>query len=229
MHYIKDIFEKKDSEHAHSKFIRYSKGEFVGPLMTIKFQKNKVRVNGSFHLVDELLKIVADKLGNQTVAAKGSLVWNQDLESLFNKLGVQYEKVTKSRGIFKYVLNNEIQLKDFVEEFSSYKLLLSFKTPDISYTCKKAFPNPNKEFGDDFCKVILPIEMADLIKQEFLFDLEEDVKQVQVRHKLDINDIILPEVDDFALARKLAKRTGTITRTLIIGDETKESQIDFKV
>lgn len=39
MHYIKDVFKKQETEHAHNKFIRYSKGNFVGPIINIKVSK----------------------------------------------------------------------------------------------------------------------------------------------------------------------------------------------
>ena len=106
MHYIKDLFEGKKTEHAHNKFVRYSKGNFVGALIQIKFQRRGIRFNSSFHLVDELLELAKEVLGNDLVHIKGSVIWNKDLSDKFNQLGIKYLKVLKSRGIFKYTLEN---------------------------------------------------------------------------------------------------------------------------
>ena len=76
MHYMKDVFEGKVSEHAHNKFVRYSKGNFVGPLVNIKISKANVKVSASFHFVDELLMMVAKVLGDKVVHVEGTLVWN---------------------------------------------------------------------------------------------------------------------------------------------------------
>ena len=113
MHYIKDIFEKNETQHAHNKLIRYSKGEFTGPLIKAKFTANSVKLFTSFHFIDEILILLANHLGNVKVNIKGSLIWNQDLSSKLQSLGIMYSKVSKARGIFKYTLDNEVNLKVF--------------------------------------------------------------------------------------------------------------------
>lgn len=232
MHYMKDVFEGKVSEHAHNKFVRYSKGNFVGPLINIKISKANVKVSASFHFVDELLMMVAKVLGDKVVHVEGTLVWNEDLSVELAKLGIKYSKVSKSRGIFKYSLENDVNIKDFVQEAIKYNVLVKIKEEEVSLVTKNAFIKPNKEFGPDFCKAVFPIEMADEILSEFAFDVKgEKLKDIRITHAFTIDDIILPkDAPDFETARKEAKRVGLAKRVVLINNsETKESEVKLNV
>lgn len=230
MHFIKDLFEKNLTDHLHNKFIRYSKGNFVGPLLKIKITKNDVKIYASFHYTDELLILVANILGNNPTHIKGSLVWNQDLSQDLAKLGIMYSKVSKMRGIFKYELENDVPLKDFVETMGNYHVLVNVKTDTLSYVTKSSFPKPNKEFGADFCKVTFPLTMVSEVLKEFAFDAPKDLKQIEISHEIEIKDIELPsDVSDFDRARREAKRVGTIKRKIIVDGNETESSSEFKV
>ena len=231
MHYIKDIFEGKETEHAHNKFIRYSKGNFIGPLMKIRFSKANIKIGASFHFTDELLKLLAKIIGNKMVHIKGFLIWNADLSEELASLGIKYSKVSKSRGIFKYTLENEVALKDFVETMGSFNLLITVKVDDISLTTKSSFPKPNKPFGADFCKATLPVSFQKEIMKEFAYDIKEDkIKVIEIKHEIDINNIDLPQIEDFEKARREAKREGELRRyTSINGSEFKKTKIKLRV
>ncbi|MEC8339531.1 MAG: hypothetical protein VXZ40_02810 [Nanoarchaeota archaeon] len=230
MHYIKDIFEGNITEHAHNKFVRYSKGSFVGPLVNIKAMSSGVKVSASFHFVDELLMLATQVIGNRQVHVKGSLVWNSDLGRELEDLGIKYSKVTKSRGIFKYVLDNEVPFKEFVNTFGSYHLLLTVKEDDLTFVTKSSFPKPNKEFGPDFVKAKFPKDFAEKIMGEFAFDCPLKTKEIKISHHINIDDIELPkDSKNFEEARKLAIRKGSIIRITEIDGESKEQTIDVEV
>lgn len=231
MHYIKDIFEKNPTKHAHDKLVRYSKGVFQGPLMRIKVFPSNIKLYSSFHYVDELQRTLIPILENQEVHIKGSLVWNSDLTKELESLGIKYSKVSKARGIFKYTLDNMVHYKDFIETMGKYHLLFSFKLENgLSMVCKPAFPNPNKEFSDDFCKLILPLELKDFLFKEFAFDVKNPAKEFSVSHKIFIDDIILPEkYDNFEQARQEAKRVGKFQRIVKINNEEVSSEVDFNI
>lgn len=230
MHYIKDIFEGNITEHAHNKFVRYSKGSFVGPLMNIKIMSAGVKIGASFHFVDELLMLAVEVIGNRNVHVKGSLVWNSDLGRELGDLGIKYSKVTKSRGIFKYVLDNEVPFKEFVNAFKSYHLLLTVKEDDLTFVTKSSFPKPNKEFGPDFIKAKFPKDFVDRIMEEFAFDCNQKVKDISISHHINIDDIELPKNSkNFEEARKLAIRKGTILRIVEIDGDANEKTIDVAV
>lgn len=231
MHYIKDIFEGNITEHAHTKFIRYSKGKFVGPLLNLKLSKNQVKLSASFHFTDEILYLLAEVLGNQEVHIKGTLIWNKDLSSQLAQLGIKYLKVTKSRGIFKYVLDNDVPIKDFVDTLGKFNILVNIKTDEFSLVTKTSFPKPNKEFKADFCKVTLPAKFKDTILREYVFDVKEtDLKSVVISHELEITEIELPQIDNFEEARRLAKRVGKIKRIVTINtNEPVVKEISIRV
>ncbi len=231
MHYIKDIVQNQITEHAHNKFVRYSRGVFTGPLAKIKFTANNVRMSASFHFSDELLMMVADYMGDREVHVKGSLVWNKDLSADLARLGIKYSKVTKSRGIFKYVLDNEVRLKEFVDEMINYNLLLTIKEEDLSLVMKPSFPKPNKEITSDFCKAVFPGSFAKKIKAEFAFDMkEEKVKDIEIKHEIVINDLEIPDINNFEEARRLAKRMGTLKRSIAVnGEDPVISDFNIKV
>ncbi len=231
MHYIKDVFENKSTEHAHNKFVRYSKGSFVGPLVNIKAGPSGVKVSASFHFVDELLELAKEVLGNKEVHVKGTLIWNADLSEHFHNLGIMYSKVTKARGSFKYVLDNNIKFSDFVDTLGKYNLLLTIKDEDLTFVTKSSFPKPNKEFGPDFVKVTFPLSMKEKLLEEFAFDCENTIKDVKIVHHINVEDIKLPEnFTDFEEARRAAIRSGTLVRSVEVkGKEPFEKSIDFSI
>jgi hypothetical protein len=233
MHYIKDIFEGNITKHAHDKFIRYSRGSFIGPLLKIKFTSNSVKLNASFHYVDEIVKLASEYLGNVPVHMKGSLVWNQDLSTQLFNLGIKYSKVSKSRGIFKYTLDNEIKIVDFIENMGNFNFLVSFKTGEVQIVTKSSFPKPNKEFTNDFCKATFPISLKDKILKEFAFDINEDkkkIKEINIKHNILISDLELPNIEDFERARREAKRIGELTREISTNNsESLIKKIKIKV
>ena len=231
MHYIKDIFEENITEHAHDKFVRYSKGNFVGPLLNMRIVGSNIKFNGSFHYVDELLFFIAEILGDKEIHVKGSLVWNKDLAPELAELGIKYSKVTKSRGIFKYILDNDIHMQEFMNKMGKYNILLNVKDENLSMVTKSSFPKPSKEFSSDFCKCTFPKEYLDKIFSNFCFDIKNTaIKKVQLRHEIEVDDIQVPNIDNFEEARKLAKRIGKLRRYVSVNDGPEEmKEISFKV
>jgi hypothetical protein len=231
MHYVKDLFEKRQTEHAHNKFVRYSKGKFTGPLISISIQKNNIKFNGSFHISNEILMLLGEYFGNKEIEIKGTLSWNKDLSPDLANIGIMYLKVTKSRGIFNYILENKVKLKEFVDTLVKYNLLVSFKEDDIKLTTKNKFPKPNKEISNDFVKAILPISLKDRVLDEFAFDCKKcKAKKIEIAHDIIIEDIHLPQVEDFEVARKQATREGTLIRRISLdGAEPVETKIHFNI
>ncbi len=231
MHYIKDVFENKKTQHAHNKFIRYSKGLFTGPLMIIRISKNNIKMGASVHYADELLGLLAEHIGNNIVHIKGSVVWNQDLGDKLLALGIKYSKVSKSRGIFKYLLDNDVDLKNFYDSFGQYNIIATIKGEDYSFVTKSTFPKPNKEFGPDFCKVMLPASFTKKVLEEFAFDIKDKkAKVIKISHKLNVTNINLPEkINDFDEARRQATREGTIERTTDVDGVENKLEINFIV
>ncbi|MFW6285601.1 MAG: hypothetical protein ACOC16_00350 [Nanoarchaeota archaeon] len=231
MHYIKDIFEGKNTQHAHNKFIRYSKGEFVGTLINIKITKTNIKLNGSFHIINEILYLMAEHLKNNKIDIKGTLSWNEDLSPQLEKIGIKYLKVIKSRGIFTYTLQNQVQFKDLIDNLGDYNLLINFKTEDVKLATKNKLPKPNKEITKDFVKAIFPLSMKDRILEEFAFDVKDkNFKEIDIKHLIYINAIHMPKVKSFEEARKFATREGEMIReTLVDKKEKVVSKTKFNI
>jgi len=232
MHFVKDLFTNNETEHLHNKFIRYSRGDFTGPLLKVRFSKANIKVYASFHYVDELLDFIANYLGERETHINGFLLWNKDLNPELRSIGVEYLKLSKARGIFKYTLDCDTNLKKFVEVMNKYNVLINVKEDDLSYTTKSSFPKPNKEFKPDFCKLTLPASLKDSLFKEFIFDTKDTgkINLVEIGHRIVVEDIKLPENEtDFDIARRLAKRVGNMTRSVSVdGVETKTDK-DFNV
>lgn len=231
MHFIKDIFEGNKTEHAHNKFIRYSKGDFQGPIMKIKLSKANIKIGASVHYADELFTLFAEYLGHKQVHITGSVVWNKDLSSNFASLGIKYSKLSKSRGIFKYILENDVDIKDFVDTMNTFNLIAKIKEDDCSYVTKSTLPKPNKEFGPDFVKVVFPGSFTKRILEEFVFDSKiTPKKSVEISHRIIIDDIILPEdTSDFDKARRLATRKGLVSRIIMVDDQEVKTEIKINI
>ena len=230
MHHIKDLFLKNQSENAHKKFVRYSRGIFCGTLLRIRVSKTNIALNSSFHLCDEILDLIAKKIGMRKIEVKGTITKGCDLTNELEKLGVCVLKVSKNRGICTHLFSGEVCFEKFVSSVFMYKPLLNFETDEISYVTKSSYPKPNKEVKFDFCKVRLPLLMKKEIFENFLFDVKKDFKEILLTHKIEIEDIEMPKNCDFENAREFAKRKGTLTRKVEIKGETEiESEIDFCV
>ncbi len=230
-HYIKKIFKKKPDERTHNKFIRYSKGTFTGPLITIRVMKSKIRIKSSFHIIDELIALAVKYSAEKNAHIKGTIVYNKDLSEEFLKIGLKYLKLTKSRGIYKYQIDNDLDLEEFSKIFLKYNPLINFSTSNVKLTSKKNFPKPNKEISKDFCYLELPKEAEKEVFKEFCFDIKDTPKTVEIEHTIIVDNITFPEKEctSFEEMRRKAIREGEIIRKVSYGDKIKESKFKFSV
>jgi len=229
-HYIKEIFEKKESERVHKKFLRYSKGTFTGPLITIKKTSENIKIKSSFHIIDELLYLTSKYTTDKNVHIKGVIIYNKDLGPEFGSIGLKYLKVSKTRSIYKYTLDNEVDIKKFTNIFLKYKPLINFVSKNTKLTSKKNFPKPNNEISNSFCHAELPLEAEKEIINMFCFDIKKPVKNVKISHEFIIDEVIFPENTEkltFEEVRRLAKRKGKIKRIIENNGEKKEYSFEF--
>lgn len=230
-HFIKEVFKnKKISTRAHEKFIRYSKGIYVGPLIKISKQKEKIKIKSSFHIVDELIHLAAKFSKEEDAQIKGTINHNEDLAEEFAKIGIKYIKVKKSRGIFKYEIDNILNLKTFEKNMLKYNPLINFSTSNVKLTTKKSFPKPSKDITSNFCYLELPLESADYVYKFFAFDIKETPKKtVDISHEFIIEEVIYPENKnlDFKQIRELSKRKGKVKRTVKITPDITTDEINL--
>jgi hypothetical protein len=234
MHFIKEIFENKISSKLHNKFVRYSRGNFVGPLLNVKISKNKIKFKGSFHYVSEFLENLEKSLKEEELHIKGVIRKDENLTEKFESIDKTFIKSTKSNSLWIFKVDFYISLKELVDVFKNCDLFLNFKSNTVSLKTKTTFPKPNKEFGADFVVVeILNQELRNKFLEDYLFDIKDlnKVKEINIKHSIIIEDIILPKnTRSFEVARKLALRKGKIIRGIGINKGSfNEKKINFKI
>jgi len=230
MHFIKEIFTKKISENTHNKFIKYSKGNFVGPLMKITYKKNVVRLTTSIHYLEELIEFIFENFVENEIKVKGKVINNASLRTFLEENDIHILKESRAKGIFKYEIETNLTY-DKYKILNKYKNYLNMKTDFFSFNCKNAIPKPNKEVVKDFCKFLFPKEYLEKILIYFVYDSEKAFKKkLEISHQIEITDVLIPKkITDFQIARKEAKRVGTLERVVSVDEEKIESKTKFKI
>ncbi|MFH1788765.1 MAG: hypothetical protein ABH834_05255, partial [Candidatus Altiarchaeota archaeon] len=90
---------------------------------------------------------------------------------------------------------------------------------------KKKPPKPGSRVDDNFATADFDSRVAGFLRDEFLFDVSGEFKDVSVSHRYVIEGIVPPDgVSDPARIRVEAKRKGRVDRTVTVdGRETKTS------
>lgn len=240
MHFLKDLLENpmdsdpvKNFPHVHKHFIRYSKGNFVGPAVKIRFSKN-ITLDGGFEFEDLFAWLASEAMisGNlkDDIQITGSMLSDRDFSKVLFEIGLNSWKVKKSSGKtknFKCVLDTPVpissaQLKELIEKLNSTcYLMFNFDTGTISLKTKKKPPRP-KAKGDKkagktiadkvkFSKLKLPNTdyMRGLIIEEILPDFKDEIisstKLIQLECFYDIRNLILPP-------KEMRKNSSSIRR-----------------
>jgi len=225
--FIKDIFEKGESEELHNEFLKYGRGMFKDKYMiAAKKQKEIYSIKTSSEFANTLVKIclaeVKDKI-NMT----GVIVATFDItkEAKFPITGMK-----QFMGIKQFSVNAEINKKDlleFIAKFPRVFYALSFKTEGSELKIKAKAPKSakpstsDKEVKIDFCS--LKTTNKEIIKELF-FDLT-DFNELRVSHTVNISNIIYPKDEkDPIKVRENSIREGKITR-IIEQDSKKEEKV----
>jgi hypothetical protein len=217
MNFIKKIFQDRIDEQVHQQFVRFSKGIFTQKAI-VNFKKGaaKIKVTTSFELANDLVQFVFELAEKARVS--GILLSRQ----LVPGLGAGKKK----KILFEYEINKEMTSNEINEiAKNAYSMLLDCSASGIELKMKKKLPKPGKGEGkvnDKFCVLEADLKYEPKIREEFLFDVKEPAKSVQIKNAYKIEDIILPKGEkDFEKIRILAKRKGKIIRKISIeGRET---------
>ena len=217
--FIKKIFEGKTDESVHLQFQKFSRGEFKGRAMIrIKNSGGKFNIDTTAEYARELVKIIAEKLGNNKTHVAGALISALQLE------GLSYDGVSSAIGVKKYQLDRDMSGKVGEDE-----LKIQTKSPKSSKGASSAKKNDEKA-KIDFCR----LKTTDLnILKALIFDKEaENFKVMEVKHDFIITDIVIPPElkgeKDFEKVREGAHRKGKIIRYLDIDRKKIKKEIDFE-
>lgn len=226
MNFLKGIFAGKIDEKAHGKFVRYGKGEYERFLFEITKKKNSFKVKSSFDFANDFVGIIADNLKTKAEVS-GKIIVSRDFKSEIEAIcGVS--AYSKKGNLFTAEISAELspeQLRKIYDKFSANFLLLNIKSDEFSLKVGKSLPKPGGAIKPDFCSATLPLDLLD----EFAWDVKQEFSKLEIRHIINITDIIIPPElrNDPAKARLEAKRKGKITRVLVIDGKKTKTEANF--
>lgn len=241
MNFIKKVADKRFDESVHLQFQKFSKGEFrQRAIIEAKNSKGNYTIKTSAEFANELVKDVADKLGNEKTKITGGIISTINLKEIpkYHNL-LANSKVKQFQGVKNYAIEQEMSGKEIVDMINTFPkafFALSFKLAEgtelkIKPKAPKSGKPKNKDDGEmpkaDFC--VLKTTDKKLAK-EFIFENPE-FKSAKIMHDFYIDNIEIPEElkksEDFALVRENSKRIGRIIRKSEIDGTKAESELKF--
>ena len=230
MNFIKKIVDKKIDESVHLQFQRFSKGEFRDKgLIKAKRSGKKYTIHTSSEFANELVREVAEKLGESRTKITGAIVSTNDLKGQ-----IEFKEIKQFRGVKRYIIEKEMSGKsilDLIEKFPKAFFALSFEAGETKLKIKPKAPKsgkPGKEnekrTKPDFCKLSTNDEK---IGSDFIFE-KPDFKEAEITHTFLIEELILPKgEEDYSKIREMAKRKGKIIRESEIYGQDMKKEIEF--
>ena len=236
--YINKIFDNEVDDLAHLQFIKYSRGRFkYKAMVAVKAQaKGIFKVGTTAEYGNELVRYLAEKLGDEGAHVSGVIMTTQNLDGEF-----EYDEKKNALGVKKYILDRDMtgsKIVELLDKFPKCFFGLSFKVGNTDLKVKPKSPKspkpgnkPDSEIKIDFCK--LKTDDVALVKG-LLFDVD-DFKEVRISHTLMIDEIVVSDElkaeakDDFKLIKEKAKRKGKIVRELTVDGVEKKVEKEFEV
>ena len=231
MNIIKKLVEKNIDENVHKQFTRFGKGEYGGRFLLSLWKTKKIKIKSSFEFANDLVALCSE-FGNCKVS--GVVMSKTNISNMMKENNIEGNSKAKKGGLF---YENEIssqelnkdQLKELEE--SSYFTLLDLEGEDFKLKIKKKLPKPGKsenKIDGKFCQLEADEKFYSKIKEDLFWDLP-DGKKINVKHKVIIENIIMPEGEkDFSKIRELAKRKGKIIREAEIDEQKTTKEFEFE-
>lgn len=229
MNFIKKVFDESIDEEVHLQFQKFSKGEFRDKaLIKSKKSKDKYTIIATAEFANEMVRAVAEKLGEEKTSIKGIIVSTNDLTGQLD-----FEDKKQAMGIKKYIIDREMtgnEIIKLLDKFPKAFFALSFEAGENKLKIKPKAPksakskNKGEKPKPDFCR--LKTNDKELGKS-FVFE-KPDFKEAEINHTFLINELVLPEGEkDFAKIREMAKRKGKIIREAVIDGQEINSEKEF--
>ncbi len=230
MNFIKKVFDKKSDEITHLQFQKFSKGEFRNrALIRAKKGANGFTINTSAEFANDLIRSVAEELGNSKTQVTGAIVSTNDLTG-----EIDFKDKKQFQGVKRYLIEKEISGKEIIElmnKFPKTFFALSFKSENSQLKIKPKAPTSGKPGkGDespkaDFCKLVTSNKG---LGESFIFE-KKDFKEAEINHTFLIEELVLPKGEtDYAKIREMAKRKGRIIRKSMIDGKNMTQEFNFE-
>lgn len=233
MNFIKKVQEKNFDESVHLQFQKFSKGEFRNrALIEAKNSKGNYTIKTSAEFANELVKTLAEKLGNNKTKVTGSIIGTNDLKGILD-----FKKISQFQGVKNYSMEKDMsgsEILSLIERFPKNFFALSFSVKDDVLKIKPKAPKSGKPGtkGDetpkiDFCNLKTTDKK---IVETFIFE-NPDFKTAKIVHDFLIEKIEVPaelkSSEDFALIREKSKRVGKILRRAEIDGNKTENYLEL--
>lgn len=233
MNFIKKIFDGKTDETIHLQFQKFSKGEFSNrALINAKNSSGKFTINTSSEFAGDMIKIVAEKLGNEKTRVTGAVISTSDLTGK-----IKFKSKKQFQGVKNYAIENEMsgdEILKLIKEFPKVFFALSFGAPGVILKIKPKAQKSGKPGKDDeapkanFCKLVTNDSE---IAKNFIFE-KPNFKNAEVKHTFVIEEIKIPDElkneKDFAVIREKALRCGKIIRIANIDGKEMREEKEFE-
>lgn len=230
MNFMKKVFDGNVDEEVHLQFQKFSKGEFRDrALIEAKNSNGKYTIKTSAEFANELVRMMAEKLGSEKTKVTGAIVSTSDLAG---KLDFKDKK--QFQGVKRYLIDKEMsgeEILGLLNEFPKTFFALTFNVGDNKLKIKPKAPKsgkPGKGDGEakaDFCT----LKTTDKnVADSFIFE-NPNFKLAKINHTYFIENMVMPDSEtDFAKIREMSKRAGKIVRKAVIDEVEKISEREFE-
>ncbi|MBI3623141.1 hypothetical protein HY212_03630 [Candidatus Pacearchaeota archaeon] len=234
MNFIKKIFDGKNDDLVHSQFQKFSRGEFKDrAVVKVKASAGKYTIFTTAEFANELVREMAEKLGNNKANITGAVVSTADLTGQ-----LEFKGKKQFQGVKQYLIDGEMAGKDIItllEKFPKAFFALSFSVGEETLKIKAKAPKSGKpgskseeKPNPNFCKLITKDKA---IAESFVFE-KQDFKEARISHTFVINEIVIPEElkksEDFAKIREESRRKGKIIREIEVDGQKMKSEKLFE-
>ena len=124
---VNKIVDKKIDGFVHAQFQKFSRGEFKNrAVVKVKNSKGKYTINTSAEFANELVKSVAEKLGESRAQVTGAIVSTGDLTG-----ELDFKEKKQFQGVKRYLIEKEMsgnEILKIMEKFPKAFFALSFET-----------------------------------------------------------------------------------------------------
>ncbi len=234
MNFIKKAIKGEVDESVHIQFQKFSKGEFRNrAIFKIKSSAGKYSISTSAEFANDLVRTMAEKLGENKTNITGAIVSTADLKGK-----IEFKEIKQFQGVKRYLIDKEMSGKEvlsLLNEFPKNFFALTFDAGENKLKIKPKAPKSGKpgSKGDempkpDFCSLKTNDSK---IAGDFLFE-SQGFKEAEVFHTFLIEQIVIPDElknsKDFAIIREAARRKGKIIRKSRIDGKDSEKEYPFE-
>ena len=235
MNFIKKAIDGQSDQSVHLQFQKFSKGEFRNrALIEVKAQSGgKYTIKTSAEFANDLVRLMAEKLGSEKVKVTGAIVSTSDLTG-----ELDFKEKKQFQGVKRYLMDGDMsgeEILSLMEKLPKTFFALSFSVGDEVLKIKPKAPKSGKSGKEkedgpkaDFCS----LKTTDKeIVGDFIFE-NPGFKGARINHTIFVERMVIPdelkEEKDFAKIREESKRAGRIVRKSIIDDQESEKEYEFE-